>query len=125
MARFLRVVIALAALVGASALAVSAFGDRELMVPPPDAVAEAFVREIITGRYARAREYLASPLSNEELRALEDAIESYTGEPTEVEAEVIARDDERALTNVRVSGGKGSQAVAFALIFNKEWKIVR
>jgi hypothetical protein len=116
---------ALAVLVGASAVAIELFEDRELLVPPPDAVAEAFVREVITGRYARAREYLAAPLSDEELRALERMLEERTGEASEVEAEVVAQTAERALATVRVSGGRGSEAVAFALIFRKEWKIVR
>lgn len=122
MARLLGIVIALAALLGATALAVYVLEDRELMVPPPDAVAEAFVREVLTGRYARAREYLVEPLSDSELHALR---QSLGEDPTEVEAEVVARNDEQALANVRVSGAEGSEAVAFALTFDQEWKIVR
>ncbi|HYC89938.1 MAG TPA: hypothetical protein VEO54_12055 [Thermoanaerobaculia bacterium] len=122
MARLLAIVTALAVLLGAAALAVHALEDRELMVPPPDAVAEAFVREVVTGRYARAREYLAEPLPDQELRTLR---QSLGEDPTEVEAEVVARNDRQALANVRVSGGQGSAAVAFALEFEEEWKIVR
>lgn len=121
MKRFLGVLAALAALLGASALAVSALDDRELVVPPPDAVAEAFVREVITGRYARAQEYLTEPRPEEELRALRQQL----GEPTEVDAETVARNDEQALVTVRVSDAQRSEAVAFALTFEEEWKIAR
>ncbi|HVE71783.1 MAG TPA: hypothetical protein VNI54_10470 [Thermoanaerobaculia bacterium] len=104
-----------AALVGATALAVS-LGDRELFVPPPDAVAEGFVREVITGRYSRAQEYLSEPRPEKELRALR---ETLGHDPTEVEAEVISRTDEEALVNVRTT----EAAVALALEFEGEWKI--
>lgn len=122
MSRLLGVLAALGLLLGGSALAVHALDDRELVIPPPDAVAEGFVREVITGRYARAREYLAEPesRSDEQLRALR---ESLGEDPTEVEAELVGRNDEQALANVRVSGGQGSQAVAFTLTFDSEWKI--
>ena len=122
MSRLLGVLAALALLLGGSALAVQTLDDRELVIPPPDTVAEGFVREVITGRYARAREYLAEPesRSDEQLRALR---QSLGEDPTEVEAELVGRDDEQALANVRVSGGQGSQAVAFTLTFDSEWKI--
>jgi hypothetical protein len=112
-----------ALLAGASALAVDRFDDRELFVPPPDAVAEGYVRSIVTGRYSQARPYLAdeSSVSDEELRALDQSF----GDPWDVEANLIARDGSRALANVRVSGPDGSHAMAFTLQFDREWKIVR
>ncbi|HEX8410892.1 MAG TPA: hypothetical protein VF883_18655 [Thermoanaerobaculia bacterium] len=116
-----------ALLLGATALAVETFDDRELMVPPPDAVAEGFVRETITGRYARARQYLSEPesMSNEDVRELEQFIESRVGEPTEVEAELVSRDDKRALVTVRVSAAERSEALSYGLVFDQEWKIAR
>ena len=123
MIRLLWVLIALGIVLGASALAVERFDDRELFVPPPDSVAEGFVREVITGRYTRAQEYLSEPRPEEGLRALQQTLEARTGDPSEVEAEVVAQDHERALVNVRVSGGEGSESVAFALTFEEEWKI--
>jgi hypothetical protein len=120
MTRFLYVVLALAALIGLSALAVERLGDRELFVPPPDAVAEGFVREVITGRYARAQEYLSSPRPEEELQSLRELLGE---DPSEVEAELVARNDEQALVNVRVSGARQTQVVAFGLRFEEEWKI--
>lgn len=116
-----------AVLFGATALAVETFGDRELMVSPPDAVAEGFVRETVTGRYARARQYLADPesTSDDDVREIEEFIESRVGEPSEVEAELVSRDDQRALVTVRVSAAERSEALSYALVFDREWKIVR
>ena len=121
------VLICFALLLGATALAVETFGDRELMVSPPDAVAEGFVRETLTGRYARARQYLADPdsMSDDDVRALEQSIEARVGDATEVEAEIVSRDDERALATVRVSSGQGSEALSYTLAFDSEWKIAR
>lgn len=127
MRELIAVTVCFALLAGGTLLAVEQFGDRELFVPPPDAVAEAFVRETITGRYVRAREYLADPesMTDDDVRALEQNIESWVGEATEVEAEVLSRTDDRALANVRVSSGKGSQSLSFTLVFDQEWKIAR
>lgn len=127
MRHLLSVLAAAAVLVAASALAVEQFEDRELFVPPPEAVAEGFIREVITGRYSRAREYLQEreSMSEDQLRALEQEIESRTGDPTEVEAETVTRDDQRALVTVRVSSAQGSHAMAYGLEFEEEWKIVR
>jgi len=121
--KLLGVATALGLLLGASALAIDRFDDRELFVPPPDVVAESYVRAIVTGRYSQARTYLTdeSSVSDDELRALDHSL----GEPTEVEAETLSRDDSSALATVRVSGGDGSHAIAFTLEFDREWKIVQ
>ncbi len=123
MMRLLAVAIAFGLIAGAAALAVETFGDRELMIPPPDAVAEGFVRAVVNGRYEQARTFLAeeSSMSDEELRTLGESL----GDPTEVEAETIARDEERALATVRTSGAEGSDVVSFTLTFDREWKIAR
>ena len=126
MKRLLAVVAAFAVLAGTSLVAVGQFGDRELFVPPPDAVSEGFVREVVEGRYGPARAYLENPdsMSDEDIRKFEEAIESWIGgEPGEVEAEVVSRDDTHALTTVRLSSARGSQALSFTLEFDDEWKI--
>lgn len=117
------VVIAFALLLGASALAVDGFHDRELFVPPPDAVAEGFVRAVVCGRYEPARAYLAesSSMSEQDLRALDESL----GDAWNVEAKVVSRDDVRAVANVRVSGAEQANVVEFELVFEREWKIVR
>ncbi|MFP5248117.1 MAG: hypothetical protein ACLGH0_15595, partial [Thermoanaerobaculia bacterium] len=111
---------AAALLVGATALAVKAFDDRALFVPPPDAVAEGFTRELATKRYDRAQPYLVKEAPEAELRELAKRI----GDPNEVEAEIVARDDQRALVNVRVKSAKHSDALAYELVFEDEWKVV-
>jgi hypothetical protein len=110
-------------LIGATGVAVSQFDDREIFVPPPDAVAEGFAREIVTKRWARARPYLTRDASDKELAALHKAWEERVGEPTTIEAETISRDRDRALVNVRLQSAKGSEAVAFGLVFEEEWKV--
>ena len=126
MKELLGVTIAMALLIGASALAVEQFGDRELFIPPPEVVAEGFVREVIAKRRERAREYLAEPesMSDAQIEALQKSWEERVGDPTKIEAETIRRDDSDALTNVRMQSAHGSEAVAFALRFDDEWKIV-
>ena len=81
------------------------------------------MRAVVNGRYEQARAYLAeeSSMSDEELRALDELL----GDPSEVEAETLSRDDSRALANVRASSGKDSHAIAFTLEFDREWKIVQ
>jgi hypothetical protein len=125
MKELLSVVVAVALVVGASALAVEQFGDRETFVPPPDSVAEGFVREVLMKRWDRARPYLAEPesMSNDDLRALEQSWESRVGDPWIIEAETISRTNDRALASVRLQSEKGSDVVAFALVFDREWKI--
>jgi hypothetical protein len=122
MMKLVAILAAIAALVGLTALAVERFDDRELFVPPPDAVAEGFAREVTTGRYDRAREYLedSSPWTREDLRRMDERL----GNPTQVEAEVLSRTDEQALVNVRLTSAERSQAIAFELKFEQEWKIV-
>ena len=117
------VVLAMALLVAATEIAARK-NDRELMVPPPDAVAEGFVREIVMKRWTRAEEYLDKEVAHERLKQLGKSIEAQVGDPIQFEAKTISRTDHDALVNVRLSSGKGSEAIAFALVFDDEWKIV-
>jgi hypothetical protein len=121
------VLVALALVIAGSALAVEHFDDRETLIPPPDAVAEGFVREVLMKRWDRARPYLAKPesMSNQDLEVLEKSWESRAGDPWIIEAETISRTDHEALTTVRMQSAKGSEAVSFTLVFDREWKIVR
>jgi hypothetical protein len=126
MKELLSVALAVALLIGVSALAIEKFDDRETFVSPPDAVAEGFAREVVTKRWDRARAYLVDPdsMSNAEIEALQKAWAQPIGDPDEVEAEIVTRTDEQALTNVRLRSAQGSEAIPFALVFEKEWKIV-
>lgn len=126
MKEFAGVVVAMALLIGMSALAIERFDDRELFVSPPDAVAEGFVREVVTKRWDRARTYLLDPeaMSNADVEALQKAWERRIGYPSEVEAEIVTRTDERASVNVTLKSANGTMAIALALVFDGEWRIV-
>ena len=115
------VVVAMVLLIGMSALAIERFDDRELFVSPPDAVAEGFVREVVTKRWDRARTYLVEPdsKSNAELETLQKS----WGEPSTVDAEIVSRTDEQASVSVKLKSAKGSVMLAFELVFDGEWKI--
>jgi hypothetical protein len=119
------VLLAMALLIGMSALAIQRFDDRELFVSPPDAVAEGFVREVVTKRWDRARTYLVDPdaMSNPDLEALQKSWERRVGNPSEVEAELVSRTDQQASVNVKLKSAKGSEEIAFELPFDGEWKI--
>jgi hypothetical protein len=122
-----RVLLAMALLIGVSALAIERFDDRELFVSPPDAVAEGFVREVIMKRWDRARTYLPDPdaVSNTEIEALQKSWEQRLGDPSVFEAELVSRTDEQAKVNVRLKSAKGSAVLVFGLVFDGEWKIAR
>ena len=113
------VAVAFALFFAASALAVNAFADRETVVSPPDAVAEQFIRSVMAKRYEPARNYLEDEqsLSDEDLETMQREL----GEGENVEAELVSRDDARALVTVRVPS-RGF-VKNFSLEFDKEWKI--
>ena len=115
MKRLAWIFIVLGVLWGVCALAVETLKDRETFVSPPDAVAEGFTREVLTKRWDRAQEYLVEPVEDERLKELHDSLP----DTSEVDAEIVSRNDEHALVTVRVS----SSAVAYSLEFDKEWKI--
>ena len=121
--KLMGVSITLALLVGATAFSVK-HGDRALMVSPPDAVAEGFVREVVMKRYTRAEPYLQHEVSEEKLAALQRSIEAEVGEPIVFDAKIISSNEKDALVNVRLESGKGSQALGFTLQFDGEWKII-
>lgn len=113
------VLIAFAIVLGGSWLAVEAFDDRELFVPPPEAIAEQFARSVMAKRWEPAKECLRSPdaVSDEHLQSLQQEL----GERENVEAETVARTGERALVTVRVP--KRFVVKNFQLVFDKGWKI--
>lgn len=125
MKKLLGILLAAAILIGGTALAVQ-LGDRGTFVSPPDAMAEGFVREIVTKRWDRARAYLLEPdsVSDAELAALEKSWEAQAGDPSSIEAETITQDYSQALVTVRMRSGRGSEAVAIVLQFDDDWKVV-
>ncbi len=123
----LLLLLACAVLVLVGGVAAGSFGDRSLFVPPPDAVAEAFVREVQTERFSRAQSYLAdhSSLSEEDLRRLAQTIEEHLGNVGAVEAATRAQTREQATAAVTLHSARGEKTVAFDLRWeNGAWRIV-
>lgn len=117
MIRILGVTLGVAILVAATAASVELLHDRALLVPPPDSVAEQFVREVMTRRYTPARSYLLEPdsVSREQLEELQ----SRLGEGENPDAEIVSRDDERATVDVRLK----EKTFTVPLEWDKEWKV--
>lgn len=113
------VAIAFAVLIGGSVLAVETFGDRETFVPPPDAVAEQFARAVMAKRWEPAKAYLQDPESRSE-QELEE-LQRELGEQENVEAEIVARDQKRAVVSVKVP--ERNVIRNYSLVFGEEWKI--
>lgn len=121
MKELIGVLIATALLIGATAIFVRA-GDRATLVPPPEAVAENFVRESVAKQWSRAAELTSS--RDEQLpKELQQRIEARVGEPTRIEAEIVSETADQALVTVRLSSRQGSEAVTFALAFEGEWRV--
>lgn len=109
---------AFAILAGAAALAVEKLDDRETVVSGPDAVAEAFTREVLTKRFDRAKEYLAEPESvpREELVKLQQRL----GESQNVETETI----EQQLTRATVAVTLKEESFTLPLLWREgAWKV--
>ena len=71
--------------------AVFSLNDSTVLVPPPEAVAEGFARQLVAGRYERALPYLSRELASEVgpdgLRALANQLKSLTGTVLNVQGE--------------------------------------
>jgi hypothetical protein len=125
MREFFGVTLAAVILIGIGVGAVEGMGDRDLFVPPPETVAEGFMREVMTKRWARARQYLVTPeaMSDEQLESLQQSLEERVGDPLEIDAKELDRHDETARVQVRLSSARGSECVTYRLTFADEWKV--
>jgi hypothetical protein len=115
--RILAVTLGVAVLVAATAAAVELLHDRELLVPPPDAVAEQFVRSVMAKRFEPARAYLLEPgsVSREQLEELQ----SRLGEGENPDAEIVSRDQESATVDVVIK----ETTFTIPLAWDKGWKV--
>ena len=119
----------LAAVLAALALAVSA-GDRGTFVPPPESVAENFVRQLMGGRYDRALPLLsrqaaaAADVAKLETLALE-LERAVGGTATQVDATPLEMKANIAEAAATISGRSHAKAsITFALVREKGlWKI--
>jgi hypothetical protein len=118
------VVFAFALLAGASVVAVQRFGDRELFVPPPDAVAEGFFRAVTSRRPAQAQPFLRDRVPVADLVALRQSIETRIRRVHDVQTETIARTGQKAQVRVHLKAEKASETLTVSVVWNgKEWKI--
>lgn len=106
-----------ALLLACSYIAVELLHDRALVVPPPDAVAEAFTREVMTRRWDRARTFLANPDSV--TRAQLEVLQSRLGDAANVDAQTISRDDTHAIVEVALK----TQAFRVPMEWEGGWRV--
>ena len=83
--------ITVAATLAFTALIVFGWSDKQIMVSPPEAKVEGFMRQLSTQRYERALPYLSDELTKhvhaDKLRALTERLKSQTGEILDVRGE--------------------------------------
>lgn len=125
---------AVAAVLGVAAVslalvawAVFVLGDRTVLVPPPEAVAEGFMRQLQTRRFEQARSYLARPAvrSAEGLRARLEALERAVGRIQDVRGRrgTVGSLDASAVADL-TTADRARAEVAFSLRREHgEWRI--
>ena len=100
-----------------------AAGDRQLFVPPPEAVAENFVRELVMGRYDLAAKYLRSDLRRSigarGLRERFAPMRSTLGAINGVDAEPEFMSSDHAAAHASVDAQHGHASIS--LRFTREY----
>jgi hypothetical protein len=110
--------VCVAVLAGGALLATETLDDRELTVPPPDAVSEGFVRAVSLERFDPARAYVSDDVAMN-LRALHAQI----GRAEQVEAETVEQSDEQALVRVQTESAKANHLLYVSVEWEQEWKV--
>ena len=116
------------------AVCVFAAGDRQTLVPPPDAVAEAFVRQATAGRYDRASALQSWVrrlpsiddiiLGAAELRRYFDPLWRFTGTVNRVDAELVSIDGDQARAVATAYGDLAEARVLFDMVREDGlWKV--
>lgn len=122
------VLLTVVATVAVGVLAVDLTEDRQTLVPPPDAVAEQFVRQILAGRSEQALPFLSEKLrprvSADRLDDLGGRLETELGEVAKVSAELESISGDRAAASAALDGARGSRTFRFGLVREQgEWTI--
>jgi hypothetical protein len=95
-------------------------GDAKTLVPPPEAVAEGFVRTLAAGRYARATPFLSKRLATttdeSNLRAIAKQIEAGAGGILDVRGQTDSIDGEFARATAIVKTRSGERYVELRLV---------
>ena len=124
----LSVVLVIAAALAVIAVSVFAGHDRSVLVAPPDAVSEGFVRQLAMDRYDLAHRFLARDLkahaSVSDLRRGFEPLRRATGKPDQVEATAPSISGERARVLVTLEGRQATASMYVDLIREQGvWKI--
>lgn len=127
MRALLRIVVVMAAGLGASALA-TRYGDRQTMTSSPDAVLESFARQVSKGHYDLAVKYLAGPIAGTSaanaLRTWFEPQRERLGSVNSVDAEIERMDQERAYVRAIVDAERGSLVLTAPLVWEREgWRV--
>lgn len=104
-------------------------GDRETLVPVPEAVAESFTREVTTRRFDLAMRFLAHQTQRSEtpstLEARFDALVGMTGKVSHVAGERQWLQGDRAAAIATVEGDAGHASIPLEMTREDGlWRIV-
>ena len=110
--------------------AVFGLGDRQTLVPPPEAVVESFAREVVQRRYDLAVNYLGGDLrattSPDRLRATFDPMRQRIGTPNQVSSEPDWMQESEASARARIDGELGNAVLPFRLAREQGlWRITK
>jgi len=123
--------LALVIAIGMAVVATAVFAGRDtsVFVPPPDAVAEAFVRELGMARYELARRFLTNDLeqqmSADDLRGGFEQLRQHTGKPDQVVTTPSMMTDDTARVLARLEGRQSTATMYVDLRREHgEWKVI-
>jgi hypothetical protein len=95
-------------------------GDRQTLVPPPDAVAEGFARAVTERRYEVATRYLSQRLQEgvggDRLRSWFEPVRRRLGETNLIEGELESMDDARASARALVDSEYGTALLQLRMV---------
>jgi hypothetical protein len=125
---FLSVLGTIALLLGALGMDVSSLRDRSVFVPPPDAVSETFVRQVLLERYEPVRNFLTederSRVSIDSLVAFGDSLRRVAGKHPQIATRVESMDDSMATAAAALTTDRGSEALRIQLRWDgTAWRI--
>lgn len=115
---------------GVVAGAVFGLGDDGIFVPPPERVAEEFVRALATGQRGAARGMLSHDAGRRttirEMHEVSEVLQARIGRVKYVEGTMAARRRDTATVRMRIEGERASAQPVIALVRETgEWSVVR
>ena len=118
-----------AAMLAVLAIAVRAFDDRHTTVPPPEVVAENFVRQLNGHRFRQTKRFFSSSLQRswnpQELQRWWSEIESQVGEVQTIEGVTERVDRSAAETEVKIQGRENTVTLRLPLHWERGvWVVV-